>query len=837
MAEIEQKTVLTIDTSKSVNSVKDLKDKIKDLKDEIVRLESAGEDCSKEYAELGTSMRQLADINENAKRASKDLGDQLSVVTGSFKGVAGAISTVTGVMGLLGAESTKTEKLVKTMVSAMSITTGIQAMEQGFKSVKQLASGFVIAARGAKTLGGAIKAAFMSNPIGILITALTAAIALFSSLNEKAKEAAESMRKSFELTAAAIKSEFDSIISGSERSVGALLNRNLLNYRKFMEEMQNESTEFFNVFQSRGEMTAQGVIKDTEKAYDYIIKALEGVAKKTRPTTEELMKDVENWEGTVGAAMDEAKKKGEEYSENVLKVMKEGQADREKLIEREIAANRYMAENLEEVYLKHFSSTSEEYGKIKQKISELNNEYRQFAAEYIKVGDEISQYEENLKKQQQTKQTAAQEALRTQKENAKKELETEKKKIEDHYKLLQAQTQRTLDINKDRYTQMLRNGEISQEEYNAKMLEFENAYYTASEKQLRDYMEKMKALQETMRKNKYLTKEDVDAIYTPLQNNQYLQQLDEYRRNINNNNYDAQVQQNENAVAKEELEQYVEILNRKLEIERQNYEERQRIEEEYLNETNRLEHDQNEKQLELLQQQREYETQMYELFQQENAGKMGVLNEQLSMGLITAQDFTRQMADLNAEMEEREMEHKQTMIDIKTEEIETKKNIEKNYQEFQSSIMSSTASILNSMADLFADSEDDMKGIRIAATLISTLQGSIAAYTGMVETIPGVPGIVAGAAAAAAVIAQGIATINQMSQTNTRSSGNNTSNLSTPAVNTFTAPVANSQLTGMSNDFTDMMGNAVGDQRVYVTVGDINDGQNRRAQVVNNNTF
>lgn len=837
MAEIEQKTVLTIDTSKSVNSVKDLKDKIKDLKDEIVRLESAGEDCSKEYAELGTSMRQLADINENAKRASKDLGDQLSVVTGSFKGVAGAISTVTGVMGLLGAESTKTEKLVKTMVSAMSITTGIQAMEQGFKSVKQLASGFVIAARGAKTLGGAIKAAFMSNPIGILITALTAAIALFNSLNEKAKEAAESMRKSFELTAAAIKSEFDSIISGSERSVGALLNRNLLNYRKFMEEMENESTEFFNVFQSRGEMTAQGVIKDTEKAYDYIIKALEGVAKKTRPTTEELMQYVKNWEGTVGAAMDEAKKKGEEYSENVLKVMKEGQADREKLIEREIAANRYMAENLEEVYLKHFSSTSEEYGKIKQKISELNNEYRQFAAEYIKVGDEISQYEENLKKQQQTRQTAAQEALRTQKENAKKELETEKKKIEDHYKLLQAQTQRTLDINKDRYTQMLRNGEISQEEYNAKMLEFENAYYTASEKQLRDYMEKMKALQETMRKNKYLTKEDIDAIYTPLQNNQYLQQLDEYRRNINNNNYDAQVQQNENAVAKEELEQYVEILNRKLEIERQNYEERQRIEEEYLNETNRLEHDQNEKQLELLQQQREYETQMYELFQQENAGKMGVLNEQLSMGLITAQDFTRQMADLNAEMEEREMEHKQTMIDIKTEEIETKKNIEKNYQEFQSSIMSSTASILNSMADIFADSEDDMKGIRIAATLVSMLQGSIAAYTGMIETIPGVPGIVAGAAAAAAVIAQGIATINQMNQVNTKSKGNTTSKFSSGAVNTFTAPVANSQLTGMSNDFTDMMGNAVGDQRVYVTVGDINDGQNRRAQVVNNNTF
>lgn len=837
MAEVEQKTVLTIDTSKSVNSVKDLKEKIKDLKDEIVRLNSAGEDCSKEYAELGTSMRQLADINENAKRASKDLGDQLSVVTGSFKGVAGAISTVTGVMGLLGAESTKTEKLVKTMVSAMSITTGIQAMEQGFKSVKQLASGFVIAARGAKTLGGAIKAAFMSNPIGILITALTAAIALFSSLNEKAKEAAESMRKSFELTAAAIKSEFDSIISGSERSVGALLNRNLLNYRKFMEEMENESTEFFNVFQSRGDMTAQGVIKDTEKAYDYIIKALEGVAKKTRPTTEELMKNVEKWEGTVGAAMDEAKKKGEEYSENVLKVMKEGQADREKLIEREIAANRYMAENLEEVYLKHFSSTSEEYGKIKQKISELNNEYRQFAAEYIKVGDEISQYEENLKKQQQTKQTAAQEALRTQKENAKKELETEKKKIEDHYKLIQAQTQRTLDLNKDRYTQMLRDGEISQEEYNAKMLEFENAYYTASEKQLKDYMEKMKALQETMRKNKYLTKEDVDAIYTPLQNNQYLQQLDEYRRNINNNNYDAQVQQNENAVAKQELEQYVEILNRKLEIERQNYEERQRIEEEYLNETNRLEHDQNEKQLELLQQQREYETQMYELFQQENAGKMGVLNEQLSMGLITAQDFTRQMADLNAEMEEREMEHKQTMIDIKTEEIETKKNIEKNYQEFQSSIMSSTASILNSMADIFADSEDDMKGIRIAATLVSMLQGSIAAYTGMIETIPGVPGIVAGAAAAAAVIAQGIATINQMNQVNTKSKGNTTSKFSSGAVNTFTAPVANSQLTGMSNDFTDMMGNAVGDQRVYVTVGDINDGQNRRAQVVNNNTF
>lgn len=834
----EQKTVLTIDTSSSVKSVKDLKDQIKGLKNKIVELTSAGESCDQEYAQLGTAMRQLKEINEEAMRSSKDLGDQLAVVSGSMKGVAGAISTVTGVMSLMGMESEKGTKLLKTMASAMAITTGIQAMESGYKSIKKLVGGFLLAAKGAKTLGGAIKAAFMSNPIGLLITAVTTAISLFSILSSKAKEAAENIKATGEALAANINQLIGSLVNGAERSIGTFLERNDLSFRKYTNQLHEQSKQFLTILAKEYE-------DSSEDAYNYIVNAITGISKKTKPTIEELIADAQTWERALGSTIETTSKQGIEYSQDVLDHMKKAQDATAKVLEQQIGVNRYQFEMLN-MALEQFKGSDKEYSQLIEKLTQLNSEYESLVSKYVTITDQVSNYEKglaNYNKQQRTeRQNAAKQALKDAQENAKKLLENEKKAIEDWYKLRQEQNERTLEMNRDRYTKMLRDGEIGQEEYNAKMLEFENAYYTSSEKYLNEYIEKMKALQEEMRKNKYLSKEDVDAIYTALDNVENLRKLDEFRREVADNNYEYMMQQREQSAAKQELEDTIAIQEKINEIEQESFDKRLAIQKQYADESRWISQNRYQMELELLEEQRQHETELFEAFKEESALKVQLLEQRRSDGLIGEQEYKEEMFALDQEMVEREMENARTMVEIKRNEAEQKKNIQELYVEFDRSMASSLSSILTGMADLLGEENESYKGLKIAAATIDMLQGSIAAYTGMVQTIPGVPGIVAGAAAAAGVIASGLATIKEIRKVDAKHGETSTSQIATQQ---FTTPQTATIATGATNDYTDIMGNAIGDniqtaqqsQRVYVVYSDIEQAGGRRTQVVNSNTF
>jgi hypothetical protein len=70
--------------------------------------------------------------------------------------------------------------------------------------------------------------------------------------------------------------------------------------------------------------------------------------------------------------------------------------------------------------------------------------------------------------------------------------------------------------------------------------------------------------------------------------------------------------------------------------------------------------------------------------------------------------------------------------------------------------------LAGNIATLAGESTKIGKLAAAAATTIATFRGSYAAYTGMVETIPGPPGIIAGAIAAAATAAQGIIAVKKI---------------------------------------------------------------------------
>ena len=761
----EQKTVLTIDTSGSVKSVKDLKQQIKDLKDKIVELTSAGEDASEEYAQLGTSMRQLKDINEDAMRSSKDLGDQLAVVTGSMKGVAGAISTVSGVMSLMGVESEKGTKLLKTMASAMSITTGIQAMESGYKSVKKLVGGFLLAAKGAKTMGAAIKAAFMSNPIGLMLTAVTTLVTAIGSIASASKKAAEEAKKYFDELAQNVSDDIAQIKKNADAN--DVIQRNWDEYAKFY----NQYVELHN------KMLAEG--KDD---------AVE--------LTEALR---------------------QEYEQRLANALKYG--------------NKYKALEYEILL-----------GIVADDANLIAEGFRK-REEYMKKSmDNVNKKREADKKAAEDEKKRQEEAAKAATEATKKRLQNEKKAIEDQLKLAKTRTERLMELDKEELTKRYRNGEISEEEFNASMLAIDSKYYDESQKQLQTYIDQMNALVEKYKNNRTLSEEDRANIFTQEQLESYQKQIDDLRRQGQDALYEYTQNRAETMLDKSEYEAAVEMQRRINQIEQESFDKRLQIQSEYANESHLISKNRYQMELELLEEQRQHENQLYDAFLEENANKMAALNERYANGLISEQEFVESRDTLSQEMVEREREHSKTLVEIKENEVEQKKSIEGMYEEFERSMAGSISTILNGLADTLGEENESYKGLKIAATLIDTFQGSIAAYTGMVKTIDGVPGIIAGIAAAAGVIMTGMSTIKQMQKVDAKNGTTSTSQIATQQ---FTTPQTATIATGATNDYTDIMGNAISDniqtaqqsQRVYVVYSDIEQAGGRRTQVVNSNTF
>lgn len=138
MAEEVKVKVLDIDAQKSTKSIADLKKEIKDLKDKLAGLNEGTEEYNETLAECAEKMHQLKEINEKVAKSSMDFGDTMSDVRGTIAGVSGAIGAVTGMLALMGVEADKDSKLMKIMVAAMSITSGVQAIEQGVKAFGRL---------------------------------------------------------------------------------------------------------------------------------------------------------------------------------------------------------------------------------------------------------------------------------------------------------------------------------------------------------------------------------------------------------------------------------------------------------------------------------------------------------------------------------------------------------------------------------------------------------------------------------------------------------------------------------------------------------------------------
>ena len=163
------------------------------------------------------------------------------------------------------------------------------------------------------------------------------------------------------------------------------------------------------------------------------------------------------------------------------------------------------------------------------------------------------------------------------------------------------------------------------------------------------------------------------------------------------------------------------------------------------------------------------------------------------------------------------------IVQVKKDEAEAKKQIAQDEFNFQMTIAEGIANSLDTLAGIAGKQTAAGKALAIASTVIKTIQGGIAAFTGMVSSIPGPVGIALGAVAAAGVVASGVKAVKQITAVKVpgASGGGGAPSISLPG-----APIKpQAQTTTLDQQSINAVGNA--SNRAYVLETDVTNNQDR----------
>ena len=150
-----------------------LRQEIKKYQSEVLSAEEGTEEWRQAIQRLGDAKHRLEDMNEMAKLATNDIGNQLSALTSVGSGVASAFGAVQGVMTLVGKDTDNLQKQMVKMQAVMAIVQGAQGIDGMIKGLKGLSMTV-------KTLGTNIKGLTqIMGKNGWLAVVLALAVALF----------------------------------------------------------------------------------------------------------------------------------------------------------------------------------------------------------------------------------------------------------------------------------------------------------------------------------------------------------------------------------------------------------------------------------------------------------------------------------------------------------------------------------------------------------------------------------------------------------------------------------------------------------------------------------
>lgn len=228
--------------------------------------------------------------------------------------------------------------------------------------------------------------------------------------------------------------------------------------------------------------------------------------------------------------------------------------------------------------------------------------------------------------------------------------------------------------------------------------------------------------------------------------------------------------------------------------------------------------------------------QLIELDMQYRDRREELLRESYEKGLVTTEDFNNQIAALEVEAANLQIEQEERVTQKTQEQLEKRKKLQQNYAKAIGSITDSVASILGSIGSTLEQGSEEWKNVMTAQAIISTIKGSIDAYMGMIQAIPGPAGIAAGALAAIATATAGWAEIKKIQETEISTSGSSAGgstsalgNVNSGAVSVLSTQVTNTRAVQTEDDISELP-----DTRVYVLESDITTAQ-RHVSVTNQN--
>lgn len=150
------------------------------LQDRLYQLAQAGDTASKEYRELTKEAGRLKQAQMETDKVIDATSQRLgSKLVKSTQFASAGVQVVTGGMAAMGVESENADKAIAGVVGAMAVTSGLETMQETFKSVRALGSAikastiFQKAATAAQWLWNM---ALNANPIGLIVIAVTALI-------------------------------------------------------------------------------------------------------------------------------------------------------------------------------------------------------------------------------------------------------------------------------------------------------------------------------------------------------------------------------------------------------------------------------------------------------------------------------------------------------------------------------------------------------------------------------------------------------------------------------------------------------------------------------------
>lgn len=756
--------ILNIDTSKSVQSVGNLKAEIKELKNQLYGLEQGTVEYNEVLAELAEKQRKVAETSYRINEASTDFSNNVANLAGTIGGLSGAVSTVTGTLSLMGVQMGDDSKLMKTLVAAMSITSGVTAIEKGYTSLRHLTQGLKMATAGTKSLGAAMKALALSNPFTLILAAVTALISAIAVFSKKSKEAAENLE-------------------AVGNSAAALRDASI-------QDMFNDGIEAVTKYEQHVTKTYGKIVDDIIGYNKLLLQMSEVTARKEEEITEDSVNTIESILAKRRAnelkGYEDDYKKYTQYlaqetdvsSDTYATWYKQQTEARQKIYavnityyQQEIKAlNNYLTASADAMDAATREMVTQRIIELQRMVSEEAKAYNQSIAAYNEFENKKNK---DADAAAQKRKAAAQKAA----DQRKADLQQIAKIEREAQLALMSEEDAALAKLKDAYDEQVKLYDKRGQDKTNLTAKYEKERQEIIDKYINERVQKdIETAEKEQERAENLSAALISILEKQLADEDIL--------------YDQLQTDSDNRLAKDYTEEkvlqaeemmeaaYMALLERKIELEQQLLESEQLTDEdrEALQET-------------LLQHQKE-------------------------------------KAEKSVEIERKALEKRKTLY--------------KNYAKAVGTITSSISSILGSIGSTLEEGSNQWKMVKIAEATISTIQGGIAAYMGMVESIPGPAGIIAGAAAALATVTAGMIEVNKIRNTeiSTSGAGGSTSttsslgNVRPQAVQVAATQVTNTRQTSTTSDIEELP-----DTKVYVLESDITNAQHNVKTTVEQATF